>query len=413
MATLINTASPTIMHIDLNSCFATVEQQAYPHLRGKPIVVAAYQANHGCILSPSIEAKKLGIKTGMKVYEAKQIFPNLIVRDTDPNMVRDVHSRFMKIFRNYSPRVIPKSIDEAIIDFSPVFSNDTNLIDIGKEIKNRIKKEIGEWILCNVGIATNRLLAKLASSLHKPDGLDLIDHTNLLQVYSSIGLTDLHGIGSRFEYRLTSYGIKTPLDFFQAEVNFLKKNVFKSITGYYWHLRLHGFEVDDFESVQKSFGQEYSLQEKTDNPEKLKKIIMKLCEKMGRRLRQSNQLASGVHLGILYKDQSFWHRSKKINKFIYETKDFFKEMMIIFNQQPKIKIVSKISVSCFSLSKNNNQQLALINFGEEKDSQISSALDEINDRYGEFTITPAVMMDMEDTVLDRIAFGNKPLQFIK
>lgn len=405
MGVLLNKADPMIVHVDLNSCFATVEQQAHPSLRGKPVVIAAYVTDRGCILSPSIEAKKLGIKTGMKVYEAKKIYPNVIVRDTDPIIVRDVHSKFMKIFGDYSPHVIPKSIDEAIIDFSPVFSKTTDLVKIGKEIKNRMRQEIGDWISCNIGIATNRFLAKTAASLHKPDGLDLINYKNLKQVYASIKLTDLHGINTRFEYRLNANGINSPLDFFQAEVNFLKKNVFKSITGYYWYLRLHGWEIDDFESTRKSFGQEYSLKEKTEDPNKLKKIIMKLCEKMGRRLRQSNQLASGIHLGVLYQDYSFWHRGKKINKSIASTKNLFEEIMILFFLQPKIIVVSKISVSCFSLNQNSSQQLALIDLGEEKTNRISGALDKINDRFGEFTITPAIMMDMKDTVVDRIAFG--------
>ncbi len=374
------------MHVDLNSCFATVEQQAYPHLRGKPLVIAAYKTDHGCILSPSIEAKKLGIKTGMKVFEAKQICPNVIIRDTNTDMVRDVNLKFMKIFEDYSPCVIPKSIDEAIIDFSPVFSKTTDLIMIGKEIKNRIRCEIGEWISCNIGIATNRFLAKLAASLHKPDGLDLIDYKNLMQVYSSIKLIDLNGISIRFEFRLNTNGINSPLDFFQAKMNFLRKNVFQSITGYYWYLRLRGWEVDDFKSERKSFGQEYSLKEKTEDREKLKTIIMKLCEKMGRRLRQSDKLSSGVHLGILYKDYSFWHKGKKLNKSIASTRNLFEEIMILFFLQPKIKTVSKISVSCFSLIQDNNRQLTLLDLGNEKISKISNALDRINDRYGEFTI---------------------------
>jgi DNA polymerase-4 len=401
----INTAPPTVMHVDLNSCFATVEQQAHPHLRGKPVVVAAYITDKGCILSPSIEAKKLGIKTGMRVYEAKQIYPNVIVCDTDPDMVRDVNSKLMKIFQDYSPNVIPKSIDEAIIDFAPVFSNTIDLMEIGRKIKDRIKKEIGEWMLCNVGISTNRFLAKLASSLHKPDGLDLIDHKNLRQIYSSIKLTDLHGINIRFEYRLNSNGIKNPIDFLQAGEKFLKKNVFKSISGYYWYLRLRGWEIDDYRSERKSFGQEYSLKEKTSDQEKLKRIIMKLCEKMGRRLRQSRQFASGVHLGILYHDHAFWHKGKKLKKSISSTKNLFEEIMKLFYLQPQAQIVSKISVSCFSLNQNDNQQLELIDMGGERVNKISHALDKINNRFGEFTVVPAIMIDMKDTVIDRIAFG--------
>lgn len=409
----INKNPPHLIHIDLNSCFATVEQQAHPHLRGKPLVIAAYLTPGGCILSPSIEAKKLGIKTGMRVFEARQICSNVIVRDTDPAMVRDVNSKFMKIFQDYSPKVIPKSIDEAIIDFSPIFSKATDLIKIGKEIKNRTRCEIGEWISCNVGIATNRFLAKLAASLHKPDGLDLINYKNLKQIYSSIKLTDLNGINTRFELRLNMSGINSPLDFFQAKESFLRKNVFKSIGGYYWYLRLRGWEIDDFKSTRKSFGREYSLKEKTKDPKKLKKIIMKLCEKMGRRLRQSNQLASGVHLGISYQDYSFWHKGKKINQSISSTKELFNNIMILFLLQPKINTVSKISVSCFSLTENSSRQLLLIDLGEERTNKISDALDKINDRFGEFTVAPAIMMDMDDTVVIESPLENKLLHFIK
>ena len=97
----LNKTSPTIMHIDLNSCFATVEQQAHPHLRGKPIVIAAYPTNSGCILAPSIEAKKFGIKTGMRVAEGKNLYPDLIVRTADTILIRDVHQKFKKICLEY------------------------------------------------------------------------------------------------------------------------------------------------------------------------------------------------------------------------------------------------------------------------------------------------------------------------
>lgn len=405
MEILLNKATPSIMHIDLNSCFATVEQQAHHHLRGKPIVIAAYPTDNGCILAPSIEAKKFGIKTGMQVREGKKLYPDLIVRTADTVLIRDVHQKFKNICLDYSPDVVPRSIDEVVINFSDTPALNKGLVNIGTEIKKRFREEIGEWISCSVGISTNRFLAKTAASLHKPDGLDVIDHKNIEQVLKKLTLIDLYGINTRFEYRLNQAGIQSPLDFFKTPDHILRKVVFKGIVGHYWFLRLHGFEIDDFKSIRKSFGQEYSLQKKTSNIEDLKKIIMKLCEKMGRRLRQSHQFTSGIHLGIFYHDYSFWHKGKKLQKSISSTKNIFEEIMKLFYLQQQIKVTSKISISCFSLNQNDSQQLTLIDFGEEKNSQISSALDKINDRYGEFTITPAVMMCMEDTVLDRIAFG--------
>lgn len=402
----INTAPPTIMHIDLNSCFATVEQQANIHLRGKPMVVAAYPTAGGCILSPSIEAKRLGIKTGMRVGDARKIYSDIIVRESDPEMIRDVSGKFMKICGDYSPDVVPKSIDEIVINFSGLEDyHKKSLVEIGAEIKKRFLQEIGEWIFCNVGIATNRFLAKLASSLHKPDGLDVINYKNLKGVYSSVSLVDLHGINVRYEARLNAVGIFSPLDFLNATDNFLRKQVFKSVVGHYWYLRLRGWEVDDFSSERKSFGQEYSLGQKTDDAEKLTALIMMLTEKMGRRLRDSNQTASGVHLGLLYEDWSYWHRGRKFNESLYTTPELFKKILILFREQPIKKVVRKISVSCFDLMSFTDQTLSLFEDDVEKKRKISAAVDKINDRYGEYVVTPALMIKSKKTVLDRIAFG--------
>src|ERR687893_231924 len=167
MALVINHNAPTIMHVDLNSCFATIEQQANPLLRGKPMVVAAYNSPNGCVVAPSIEAKQYGIKTGMTVWEARLLYPKVIVREPNPDMYRAVHLLFRRIFRDYSPDVTPKSIDEAVIDLTDTLCLFKGTVtDIGKEIKRRFREEIGEWMKCSIGVSTNRFLAKLAASLH-------------------------------------------------------------------------------------------------------------------------------------------------------------------------------------------------------------------------------------------------------
>lgn len=404
----INTTNPAVIHIDLNSCFATIMQQAHIQLRGKPLVIAAYTTLGGCILSPSIEAKKLGIKTGMRVGEAKEICPEVIVRQSDTSLIRDASRKFIKICQDYSPDVTPKSIDEVVMNFSGMENYwKKPLEEIGQEIKKRFRKEIGEWISCNIGIATNRVLAKLASSLHKPDGLDVINQQNLHQVYSSINLTDFPGINIRYQIRLNAAGIFTPLDFLSARDDFLRKIVFKSIVGHYWYLRLRGYEVDDLETTRKSFGQEYSLGEKTGDPEKLSKLIMMLTEKMGRRLRASKQTAQGIHLALLYNDWTFWHKGKKFSESLYTTAELFQKIMYIFSQQREKKIVRKISIACFDFIPNNSQTLFLFEDSIEKKRKVSAAVDEINDRYGEYVISPALMIESKKTIIDRIAFGNR------
>src|SRR3954462_7279919 len=115
MPLAINHNAPTILHVDLNSAFSTIEQQANPLLRGKPIVVAAYDSPNGCVVAPSIEAKQYGIKTGMTVRDAKLLCPTVIVRKPNPDLYRAVHLQFRRIFRDYSPDVTPKSIDEVTV----------------------------------------------------------------------------------------------------------------------------------------------------------------------------------------------------------------------------------------------------------------------------------------------------------
>lgn len=393
------------MHIDLNSCFATVAQQANPLLRNKPLVVAAYATPNGCVLSPSIEAKRYGIKTGMTVRDAHALYSGVLVRTPDPPMVRDVHAKFRKIFNDYSPHVTPKSIDEAIINFEHTLYEQKDLTEVAKEIKLRMRREIGEWISCSIGIGTNRFLAKTGASLHKPDGLDIISHRNLRNIYANLTLLDLCGINQKYQARLNMYGIFTPLQFFDASAEFLKKQVFESVVGYYWFLRLHGWEPDAQEFQRKSYGQEYSLQKPTSNLEELCPILMKLCEKMGRRLRASGHAAFGIHVACLYHDYTHWHRGRKLQDELYATVDLYKKALFIFNQQPERKIISKLAVSCYDLVPSASSQMNLFDTEVQKRKLVSDAMDKINDRYGEFVITPARMMGMDDLVLDRIAFG--------
>jgi DNA polymerase IV len=191
--------------------------------------------------------------------------------------------------------------NEAVIDFSDTYAlYNRSLVDIGQEIKQRFKKEIGEWMVCSIGISTNRFLAKLAASLKKPDGLETIDHTNVLSVYAQVSLLDLNGINTRNEARLNACGIFTPMEFFNASVDTLKKQVFQSINGYYWYLRLRGHEIDEEDFARKSFGNTYALGKQTNDPRELSKLLMKLCEKTGRRLRRAGYAATGVHVACVY-----------------------------------------------------------------------------------------------------------------
>lgn len=213
-----NPAPSSVMLLDINSCFATIEQQANPLLRGKPLVVAAYPTPSGCILASSVEAKKLGIKTGMRVRDGQAIYPRLIVLPCDPDKYRHVHHQLFRLLSDYTSSVTPRSIDEFALHFDPSFIAKYSLLEIATEIKSRIKTEIGDWLTVSIGIGPNRFLAKMGSNLQKPDGLVEISLNNFLLIYQKLNLTDLHGIKKHNALRLNLAGIYTVPNFYQADI---------------------------------------------------------------------------------------------------------------------------------------------------------------------------------------------------
>lgn len=403
MASQCNQAEPEIMHIDLNSCFAMIEQQANPHLRGRPIAVAAYTTGNGTILAPSYEAKQFGVRTGMRLREAKLLCPDLQAFMPDPPKYRFVHLKLRAIFDEFCGKVSPKSIDEAVLDFSGSHLAKTHsLTALGQQIKTRIREELGDWLTCNVGISTNRFLAKLAASLHKPDGLDIITAENLLATLDSVKLRQLCGINYRLEARLNQAGIYSPLDLYAASEEHLRKRAFHSVVGHHWYLRLRGFEVDAIDFGRKSFGQSYALHHYTNNDHELGQLLLKLCEKMGRRLRRHGYLAYGVHVSCQLSDRTFWQRSQTGHRQLYATLDLYRQALHILQQRPHQTKVAHLAVSCFHLAPSSTEQLALFTTHHQA---LLDSLDQINDTYGEFTVVPASMVAMNNIILDRLPFG--------
>jgi DNA polymerase IV len=344
----------------------------------------------------------------MRVMEAKLLCPSIVIRTPDPDKYFDVNIRLRHIFSDYTPDFHPKSIDEFVLNFAEVEKLTPDLIRVSHEIKKRIRNEIGDWMKCNIGISTNRFLAKLAASLHKPDGLDLINYENLEYIYSKVPLLALNGINTRFEARLNAMGIFTPLEFLHADCEVLQKQVFKSIIGRHWYERLRGHEVDDVEFETKSIGQQYALPRPTNDPKELARLIMKLCEKMGRRLRKFGMVAHGIHISLVYDDWTHWHRGRMMDNDMYTTNELYTKALLVLNQRPENKRVSKLSVSCYGLDDSSKSQMSLFDVNDDvsKKRKVSDAMDEVNDRYGEFVITPALMMGMENQIIKRVPFGN-------
>jgi len=402
----INPAEPQVMHIDLNSCFAMVEQQARPQLRHRPLGVTNRKTKNACVVAASYEAKRLGVKVGMAFSQAKLLAPDLILVETDPPKYHYVYQKLVAIMQSYSPLVTMKSIDEGIINFEGTGNvHKKSLTDIGLEIKKRLKDDVGSYMTCNIGIAPNRFLAKTAAGLNKPNGLDVIDHTNLRQTLSKLELTDLSGIAARNEARLNAAGIYTPLQFLDAASDVLSVRVFKSVCGEDWYQRLRGWEVDDFESTVRTVGRQYVMGEWQPTEDVLRARLSYLCETTAMKLRYKNLAARGVIVYLLYANGDSWYERRVFKQPFFSNTDVLARASLLFNRRPKDDWVRMMSISCYKVEPSNMDQVSLL---EEVNREVwlTEAMDTINNQFGEFTITFATSLPAKGLVKQKIPFGS-------
>jgi len=318
----------------------------------------------------------------------------------------------MRIMQDYSAHVRMKSIDEGVIDFSDstLAMQNRDLVDIGWEIKRRLWNEVGCAMNCNVGIATNRFLAKTAASLHKPNGLDVITADNLRKVFGTLELTDLTGIAEQFEKRLNGVGIFTPLQFLDADPVLLQKMVFKSIVGLEWHQRLRGWEVDKRDFPIRTAGRQYVLDGyKMPRAEVLKRLHH-LCEETGAKVRSQGLVARGVSVHARsYSDTgrgwrgSYWHARHMAAVPFFSNQAIFEQAKKLFEGAPVF--VKEIGVSCYELSEPDESQLHLFGDDLARDKSLTNAVDQINSRYGKRVIHSADTLTTR-MVKEKIPFGS-------
>lgn len=401
----LNTEQPQIMHVDLNSAFTSAEQQAWPALRGRPIGVTNRLSKECCVIAASYEAKALGVRVGMRRSQALAICPDFILLETDPSKYTFMYNSLFKIIKSYSDNVKMKSIDEGVIDFHDVRQIHTRpLEEIGYEIKQRVYDELGNYIHINVGIGPNRFLAKTAANLHKPNGLDVITHKNLVDVYKTLELEDLTGIAHGYGRRLRVHGIRTPLDFLYADVNLLQHRVFGGINGVHWHNRLRGFEVDDYETHLSMIGRQWVVANPSNDDTYLRSCLHYLSETTGMKLRYRGVEARGVGVWLGFKNGGGWSDKQMMPNAFYTNQDIWQHVSRLFDARPKHMIVKIMGLYLYKFAPSQRSQLSMLDDVTKAD-YLTTAVDEINDFYGPFTVFPADVTIGKKTVKQKIPFG--------
>jgi len=386
------------MHVDVNSCFASIEQLSNPLLQGKPVAVAAYKSERGVILAASREAKKLGIGTGTRVSEARKICSNIVVLEPDTQKYRFIHRQLKKVLVRYSPQVVAKSIDEFAVNFKGV---EGNLISTAKEIKKEIADKIGPWLTVSIGIGSNRFLAKTASNMQKPDGLVEINSDNFENIYKKLDLIKLNGINWRTALRLQLAGIENTWDFYLASRQKLK-SIFCSVLGEYWYWRLRGVEMDGKkEGSKKSYSNIYSLKKRAKSKTELLPVIYQLSLKSGNKLRRKKRMATGVALWLLLNNGS-WHKVGRVKSGMVNGWEIYREAIKLLPREIKGE-VRRVVIYIFDLKPALWIQDDL--FGKRsKFIKLTKTADLINDKFGAGTIVPGTLIE-QNKIPDFIGFG--------
>ena len=299
------------MYVDMNSYFASCEQQRHPHLRNKPVGVLTYDSPNASVIAASIEAKRMGVKTGMRLYDCKLVCPDIIPVTTHPAWYRQIHVEIMGILRTYCDDVIAKSIDEALMNFTSYRLVYNDFTEIARKIKADITAKY-DYLKCSIGIAPNAFLAKLATELQKPDGLVEITPENIDSHLAKLKLTDLPGIASANERRLQMIGIKSPLEMRHSSEALLRK-AFGGIVGNYWHKRLHFMEVDIYSNPFKTMSAARTLSKPIrESKQAMDSMLIALCMRLEQRMVKNKVFCKEIHCTIRYFDGNRWEAKIKL-----------------------------------------------------------------------------------------------------
>ncbi|MEK7772853.1 MAG: DNA polymerase IV [Deltaproteobacteria bacterium] len=383
----------SVMHVDMDAFFASVEQRCSPALRGKPIAVTG-PGKRTVVTTASYEARRFGVKTGMNRYEAKRACPSIIFVIGDNRKYMDASVRILDVIRGFSPMVEPYSIDEAFADITgstPLFGPCENIAFLAKE---RIRHATG--LTCSIGIAPNKLLAKLASGMKKPDGLVIIKEDGVRALFKDLPVSELWGVGPSLTARLSTLGITTCAELGACPASVLRERF--GIIGE--RLKLMGQGIDPSpvipmgeEEEAKSVGHSTTLQRDVSDRETIKRYILKLSEMAGKRARAHNLNGRKVSLTLRYPDFFTFSRQRTLPCRTNDTRAVYRTACDILGSI-RLKHAVRLIGVCISDMAKDTVQLPLFE-DDRRRRRLLDAMDGVNDRYGDFTLTWGTLLEMD------------------
>lgn len=401
--------SLTWLFVDLNSYFASVEQQLEPALRNRPVAVAPVHADSGCCIAVSYEGKRFGVKTGTRVREARELCPSMIFVKPRHETYIKFHHAILAAAETVLPIHAVHSIDEFSCRLGKGQRDAVIATDLARRVKAAVRDRVGECLRSSIGIASNRFLAKVATEMQKPDGLVTIEQHELPAKLFSLNLRDLPGIGPKMQQRLEARGILT----IEQLCSLPEKDVagvWESVLGNRWYRWLRGDDLDEEPTRTRSIGHQHVLGPKRRNPEDCRAVAMRLLHKAASRARHLGYVAQRLSLSLKYFKgmgaQESWHHAVALPGGEIDTLTLVGELAKLWEQRPPGSPMF-VSVVLDELIHLKNATAPL--FAPERDRRkLSSAIDKLDAKYGRLTVYSAAMHTAKDARPGGIAFRNIP-----
>jgi DNA polymerase-4 len=388
------------LFLDLNSYFASVEQNENPELRGKPVAVVPVEADTSFVIAASYEAKAFGIKTGTRIGEAKQMCPGLVCIHGRHTLYSAYHKRVLQVVEEVLPIEQVCSIDEMRFRLLGEERNPAVATELALKMKLALRENVGPCMTASVGVAPNPFLAKVGTEIQKPDGLVVIQQADLPERLFTLGLTDFPGINKRMQARLSGAGIFTSEQMCRATKQDMLA-AFGSVIGERWWYMLRGYDIAVDPTNRKSLGHSHVLAPILRTDQGCREVLQRLLHKAAARLRSHDLWTCGMEVFISGFTRSWSGKcrlpptqdSVTLNEYfleLWKNRDY---------EKPR-----SVGVTFYELREPGEFTPSLFDQTLER-SELSHAIDDLNQRFGKNKIVLASTEKVKDTAEERIAFN--------
>jgi DNA polymerase-4 len=395
-------ARRTIVHADLDAFYASVEVLDDPTLRGKPVIVGGGPDARGVVMAASYEAREYGVQSAMPLRTAGRRCPHGVFLPGRPDRYRELSRKVMAIFADYTPLIEPISLDEAFLDVSASTTAFGDGETIARRIKDRVLDEIG--LVVSVGVATNKLCAKVASDLRKPDALVVVAPGEEAAFLAPLPIRRLWGVGPQSQAALADYGVTTIGQLAAMPPGTLQRRFGRH--GDDLAARARGIDPSRVASLQtpKSIGHEHTFNHDTIDVRKLEATLLDVAESVASRLRRHELAAGSVQLKLRYEGFETLTRQAPLPRQTRESEPLYEAALQLLRRTlVEGRGVRLIGLTAINLA--DSQQLTLFDASARTD-RLTHSIDAVRERFGDRAITRARLLT--DRPSRRFDFGERP-----